>query len=114
VTLHKFLSADLCTAAVIPNKASEKEWAGVIRRSRLSACRRFLQMFSSCRCSVSRGEMRHLISVCLRKRWAGQGARDIVAAGGKCCQSIEAIDQPQHIRHEDVGNGESTRQPFAS
>jgi hypothetical protein len=65
-------------------------------------------------CSVGRSKMRHLVCVCLHEGRAGRGARNIVTTGGIFRQPVEPIDKTQHIRHEDVGDGEGPGQPFAS
>jgi hypothetical protein len=42
--------------------------------------------------------MRHL--VCARLHESRRcGGRDIVTAGGVFCQSVEPVDEPQHMRH---------------
>ena len=50
----------------------------------------------------------------LQEARAGRDARDIGAAGGIFRQPVETIDQAQHIRHENVGYGKASCQPFAS
>ena len=60
----------------------------------------------------SRGEVRHLIRACFHEGRAGQSARNIITAGGIIRKPVETIDDAQHIRHENIGDGESTRQPF--
>jgi len=64
-----------------------------------------------CRCcSGPPQQMRHLVRVCLNEGRPRRGARDIVATGSRS----KPIDWAQHIRHEDVGDGEGPSQPFAS
>lgn len=57
--------------------------------------------------------MGDLVGMRLCEGWAGRGARDIIAAGGIFRQPVEPVDEAQHIGHEDIGNGEGARQPFA-
>jgi hypothetical protein len=57
--------------------------------------------------------MRHLVRVRLREGRATCGACDIITARGISHQPVEATHEAQHIRHEDVGDGESLGQPLA-
>ena len=66
------------------------------------------------RLKVCRSEMRYLVCTCFHEGRAGRGARDVVTAGGISLKPVEAIDKAQHVRHQDVGDGEGPRQPFAS
>jgi len=50
----------------------------------------------------------------LQEARAGRDARDMGATGGIFRQPVETIDQAQHIRHENVGYGKASCQPFAS
>jgi hypothetical protein len=49
----------------------------------------------------------------LHKGGARRGTRDIGVAGRKVCEPVEAINEAQHVRHQDVGDGERGREPFA-
>src|SRR6185369_2910806 len=59
-------------------------------------------------------KMRHLIRMSLHEGWARRGARDIAATSGIARQPVEPIDEAQHVRHEDVSDGEAAGEPFAT
>src|SRR5262245_18937279 len=58
--------------------------------------------------------MRHLVCVRLHEGWARRGPRYVVTTGWMLRQSVEPIDEAQHVRHEYVGNRERSSQPFAA
>jgi hypothetical protein len=57
--------------------------------------------------------MSQLVCVCFQEGWAGGGARDILTTGRIRREPVETIDKAQYIRHEYVGDGEGSGQPFA-
>ena len=79
--------------------------------SRLAGFKASAAHLSGCVC---RSKVRHLVGVGLHEGRPGRGAGDVVAAGGIVRQPVEPIDEAQHIRHQDVGDGEGSGQPFAS
>lgn len=58
--------------------------------------------------------MRDLVCVDFPEGRAGRGACDVMATGGMTCQPVEAVDKTQHVRHEYVGDGKGSGQPFTS
>jgi len=48
--------------------------------------------------------MGYLVCARLHEGWARRSARYVVPTGGMRRQSVEPINEAQHVRHEYVGN----------
>jgi len=63
--------------------------------------------------SVRGCEVCDLVRVGFLERWSRRGASDVVATRRKLGQPAEAINEPEHVRHQDVCHGEISDKPFA-